>query len=131
MDIQKKILVVDDEPEYLELIGKFFQKRGLGFEIAGGCPEGLDWLSRADFDVVVMDVAMPGLDGLQCMLEMKKLQPPPEIVIVTGHSSLDHTIRGIKDGAFDFCLKPVDFDYLLEVILLAKKKYNESLLAQK
>ena len=131
MDAQKKILLVDDEPEYLDLMGKFFQKRGIGFETAGGCLEGLDWLGRDQFDVVVMDVAMPGLDGLQCMLEMKKFQPPPEVIILTGHSSLDHTLRGIKNGAFDYCLKPVDFDHLLEVILLARKKHSESVQPQK
>ena len=69
-----------------------------------------------------MDVSMPGLDGLECMAEMKKVQPELEVIILTGHASLNVGISGMKKGAFDYCLKPVDFNELLEKIVLAKEK---------
>jgi len=115
-------MMVDDEYAFLEIMAKFFKKRNIDFETAGECMEAMDRLGMDLFDVVVMDVSMPGLDGLMCMMEMKKLQPDLEVIILTGHSSLDAGIKGMKQGAFDYCLKPVDFEELLEKIILAKEK---------
>lgn len=115
-------MLVDDEMDFREIMSKFFQRRKIDFETAGGCLEALDILGQDSFDVVVMDVSMPGLDGIACMAEMKKVQPDIEVIILTGHASLNLGINGMKKGAFDYCLKPVDFDELLEKIVLAKEK---------
>lgn len=123
MDEKRKIMLVDDEIYFLEIMAKFFKRRKVDFETAGGCVEALGRLALDTFDVVVMDVSMPGLDGLECMAEMKKMQPKLEVIILTGHASLNVGITGMKKGAFDYCLKPVDFDELLEKIVLAKEKY--------
>ncbi|MEE4134684.1 MAG: response regulator, partial [Desulforhopalus sp.] len=88
--------------------------------------EALDLLDSEKFDVVVMDVSMPGLDGLECMAEMKKLYPHLEVIILTGHASPNTGITGMKLGAFDYCLKPVDNDELLEKISLARKAISEA-----
>ncbi|TKB27509.1 response regulator [Desulfopila sp. IMCC35006] len=122
MDRKCKIMLVDDELNFREIMAKFFQRRKIDFETAGSCLEGLDLLGQGCFDVVVMDVSMPGLDGIECMAEMKKVQPDLEVIILTGHASLNVGINGMKKGAFDYCLKPVDFDELLEKIVLAKEK---------
>lgn len=121
-----KILLVDDEPGFLEIMGKFFSRRQIQFEVANNCMEAMDQLGKVQFDVVVMDVSMPGLDGIACMREMKKVFPEVEIIILTGHASLDLSLKGMKDGAFDYCLKPTDFNELLEKIILADKKHNTS-----
>ncbi len=125
MDEKNKILLVDDELNFREIMGKFFQRRKIDFATAGGCLEALDILGQDSFDVVVMDVSMPGLDGIECMAEMKKVQPEMEVIILTGHASLNVGISGMKKGAFDYCLKPVDFDELLEKIILAKEKASD------
>lgn len=122
MDKIKKVMVVDDELNFREIMAKFFQRRKIDFETAEGCLAALDLLRQNSFDVVVMDVSMPGLDGIECMAEMKKVQPELEVIILTGHASLDVGISGMKKGAFDYCLKPVDFDELLEKIFLAREK---------
>lgn len=122
MDKKSKIMLVDDELNFLEIMTKFFLRRGIDFTTAGHCMEALDRLGKESFDVIVMDVSMPGLDGLECMTEMKKVQPGLEVIILTGHASLDVGISGMKKGAFDYCLKPVDFDELLEKIILAREK---------
>lgn len=124
MDENNKIMLVDDEQDFLGIMAKYFNRRKIGFETAGGCMEALDRLGEDSFDVVIMDVSMPGLDGLECMAEMKKVQPELEFIILTGHASLNVGITGMKQGAFDYCLKPVDFDELLEKIILAKEKGN-------
>lgn len=122
MNNNKKIMLVDDELDFRQIMAKFFQRRKIDFETACGCLEALDLLAQNDFDVVVMDVSMPGLDGIACMAEVKKVQPEIEVIILTGHASLHSGINGMKKGAFDYCLKPVDFDELLEKIILAKEQ---------
>lgn len=122
MSEKSKLLLVDDEADFREIMAKFFARRGIDAQTAVGCMEGLDWLGRDDFDVVIMDVSMPGLDGLECMAEMKKIKPELEVIILTGHASINAGLLGMKKGAFDYCLKPVDFDELLEKIILAREK---------
>jgi two-component system, OmpR family, response regulator len=125
--MDRKILLVDDEADFREIMAKFFRRRKIDFSTAGDCLEALDRLGQDNFDVVIMDVRMPGLDGLECMAEMKKVQPELEVIILTGHASLNVGISGMKQGAFDYCLKPVDFDELLEKIVLAKEKFIQNL----
>lgn len=124
MNKQNKIMLVDDEVDFLEIMAKFFLRRKIDFATADGCLQALDHLAQDSFDVVIMDVSMPGLDGIECMAEMKKVQPELEVIILTGHASLNIGISGMKKGAFDYCLKPVDFDELLEKIILAREKVS-------
>ena len=100
MPENKKLLLVDDEVDFRTIMSKFFSRRRIGFELAGGCMEALDWLSRDDFDVVIMDVSMPGLDGLECMAEMKKVKPDLEVIILTGHASIN---AGLIETTGDYC----------------------------
>jgi DNA-binding NtrC family response regulator len=123
--MDRKIMLVDDEADFRQIMGKFFMRRKIDFVTAGDCLEALDQLGQESIDVVIMDVSMPGLDGLECMAEMKKIQQELEIIILTGHASLNVGISGMKKGAFDYCLKPVDFDELLEKIILAKEKFSQ------
>ncbi len=121
MEKIKKLLLVDDEADFRNIIGNFFNRRKIACETAASCMEALDWLGKDTFDVVIMDVSMPGLDGLACMAEIKKMWPAIEVIILTGHVSINSGLIGMKQGAFDYCLKPVDFDELLEKVLLARK----------
>lgn len=124
MQKNRKILLVDDETDFRDIMAKFFTRRKVEHAVAGSCLEALDQLERDDFDVVIMDVTMPGLDGLKCMAEMKKIRPDLEVIILTGHASPNAGIAGIKLGAFDYCLKPIDFEELLEKIMLARKSLS-------
>lgn len=119
---KSKLLLVDDEADFRDIMAKFFSRRKIDVETAGGCMEALDWIGKESFDVVIMDVSMPGLDGIDCMAEIKKVQPEVEVIILTGHASINAGLIGMKKGAFDYCLKPIDFDELLEKIILARKK---------
>lgn len=126
MEQHQKVLLVDDEADFRDIMARFFSRRKIDFATAAGCMEALDLLDSDRFDVVVMDVSMPGLDGLECMAEMKKLYPHLEVIILTGHASPNTGITGMKLGAFDYCLKPVDNDELLEKICLARKAISEA-----
>lgn len=122
MERKNKLLLVDDEEDFREIMAKFFTRRGLGFAMASGCMEALDCLNKDTFDVVIMDVSMPGLDGVKCMGEVKKVNPDVEVIILTGNASINTGLVGMKKGAFDYCLKPIDFDELMEKIILAREK---------
>ncbi len=120
----KKILLVDDEQEFREISGKFLARRGFETLQAGSCATALDVLAKEadNVDVIIMDVSMPGRDGIACMAEVKATWPQLEVIILTGHASLSVSITGMKQGAFDYCMKPVDYDELLEKVALAREK---------
>ena len=126
MPRKNKLLLVDDEADFREIMAKFFTRRRLDFETASGCMEALDSLGKDSFDVVIMDVSMPGLDGVKCMAEIKKVYPDVEVIILTGNASINTGLVGMKKGAFDYCLKPIDFDELMEKIILAREKARDS-----
>jgi two-component system, OmpR family, response regulator len=122
MENKNKLLLVDDEADFREIMAKFFIRRRLDFDTAAGCMEALDCLGKDRFDVVIMDVSMPGLDGVKCMAEIKKVYPDIEVIILTGHASINTGLVGMKKGAFDYCLKPIDPGELMEKIVLAREK---------
>ena len=117
-----KVLLVDDETEYLETLVKRMNKRGLKVTGVGSAEEALQWLNQNPVDVVVMDVRMPGMDGIQALREVKRVHPMAEVIMLTGHASIEVAIEGMELGAFDYLMKPMDFDDLLYKIQDAHKK---------
>ncbi len=121
MTEKDKVLLVDDELEFVELIAKFFLRRGIMADTSGGCSDALEKFAAGSYDVVIMDMLMPERNGLECMEEMKKMRPDIKVIILTGHGTLQSGLEGMKKGAFDYCLKPLDMAELLEKVLLARK----------
>ena len=117
-----RVLFVDDEADFRETIVKRMQKRridALGF---GSGEEALQWLSGNTADVVVLDVRMQGMDGIQALRAIKHDHPLIEVIMLTGHASLEIAREGMQLGAFDYLMKPVDLDELLYKIEDAHKK---------
>lgn len=108
-----KVLVVDDEPEFLELAKRRFNKRGLDTAVANSGQEALRHLEEQEVDVVVLDVKMPHMDGLQTLREIKKRHPLVEVILLTGHGTVESGIQGMSHGAYDYVMKP----FVLEDIL--------------
>ena len=117
-----RVLIVDDEKDYLETLLKRMRKRGLDITGIGSGEEALHWLETNSVDVVVLDVRMPGMDGIKILREIKKSYPLVEVIMLTGHASTEVAIEGMELGAFDYLMKPVDFDELLYKIEDAYKK---------
>jgi DNA-binding NtrC family response regulator len=123
MKKKSRVLIVDDEVDFRETLAKMFKRRDIDTDMADGCHMALEKLKAGEFDVVIMDVSMPpGLDGIQCLAKVKEQWPTTEVIILTGHASVSSGIQGMKGGAFDYCLKPIDFEELLEKIELAWEK---------
>jgi DNA-binding NtrC family response regulator len=91
----------------------------------------LDIMNKLIFDVVVLDVKMPGLDGIETLREIKKKNPLVEVILLTGHASMESGVEGMNLGAFDYVMKPVNIDDLLEMIRQAferkmvQEEYNK------
>lgn len=123
-----KVLVVDDERDFVKLFIKRFAMRNLDVEGVTSGQEALDHLRENPVDVVVLDVKMPGMDGLETLKEIKKHHPHVEVIMLTGHGSVKSGIQGISLGAYDYVLKPFKIEDLLERILKAyeRTKLNRS-----
>ncbi len=117
-----RVLIVDDEKEFRQLFVKRFSLRNLDVDSAGSGKEALEALGRKTFDVVVLDVRMPGMDGIETLKEIKKRHPGIEVIMLTGHGSVKSGIEGMSHGAFDYVLKPFKIDDLLERILKAHER---------
>ena len=117
-----KVLVVDDEDDFRETIVKRLQKRRLNVTGAESGEKALALIDAQPFDVVVLDVKMPGLDGIDTLREIKNRKPFIEVILLTGHASMESGIEGMKLGAFDFVMKPAAIDELMEKMRQAFEK---------
>jgi DNA-binding NtrC family response regulator len=109
-----RTLVVDDEEDFLETMVNRLNKRDIDTTGAKSGEEALALMNKKLFDVVILDVKMPGgMDGIETLREMKRVQPLAEVILLTGHASVETSIEGMKLGAFDYLLKPVKLEELL------------------
>jgi two-component system OmpR family response regulator len=109
-----RVLIVDDEEEFVETIVKRLKERGLAAEGVTSGKQALELMQTQDFDVVILDVKMPGMDGIETLREMKKRKPTTEVIMLTGHGSVESGIQGLQLGAYNYVMKPVPLDELLE-----------------
>jgi len=116
------VLLVDDEAEFLETLVKRLTKRGLNIRTAKNGEEALTIIRAKGIDVAVLDVRMPGIDGIQTLREIKRIDPLMEVIMLTGHASIEVAIEGMELGAFDYLMKPADIDELFYKIQDAFKK---------
>jgi DNA-binding NtrC family response regulator len=120
-----RALVVDDEQDFLETLVNRLQKRNIDTSGARSGEEALEIMKKKLFDVVILDVKMPGgMDGIETLREMKRIQPLAEVVLLTGHASVETSIEGMKLGAFDYLLKPIKIEDLMTKMAQAFEKKN-------
>ena len=117
-----KILIVDDENDFRETIIKRLRARKVDIEGADSGPKALEMLDAQDFDVIILDVKMPGMDGIEALREIKLKKPLVEVIMLTGHASVESGIQGMQLGAFDYVMKPVALDDLIDKIRQAYER---------
>jgi DNA-binding NtrC family response regulator len=124
-----RVLVVDDEADFLETIVMRLRRRKIDALGVDGGKKALELVENERFDVVVLDVLMPGMDGIETLKLLKKKDPFIEVIILTGHGSVESGLQGMQFGAFDYIMKPADLDELLEKIQQAyeRKRIHEDL----
>lgn len=127
--LQFSVLVIDDEIDFMETIVNRLKKRKLDAAGASSGEDALALMASRPFDVVVLDIKMPGgMDGIETLRAIKLQHPSVEVILLTGHASVETSIEGMKLGAFDYLLKPMKFEELLIKIASAfeKKALHES-----
>ncbi len=117
-----RVLIVDDEPGFRRPIVKRLERRGFEVREAGSGENALECLKAAQADVVLLDVKMPGLNGIETLAEIRKRFQDIEVILLTGHSSTEDGVEGIKMGAFDYLTKPVELEHLAGKITQAGGK---------
>ena len=120
------VLLVDDEVPFVETMTKRLAKRDLTVISAHSGSDALIKLGNEDHvDVVILDVKMPGMDGIETLKEIKKAHPLTEVIMLTGHATIETGIEGMKLGAFDYLMKPCDIDNLMQKVQEAKAKKDK------
>ena len=116
------LLLVDDDQEFLASLVESLIDSGLNVLSASDGQEALEIMKQMKIDIAVVDVVMPGLGGIETLSEIKKAHPELEVIMLTGLADIKTTIDAMKQGAFDYLIKPVQLDELLTRILEAYKR---------
>ena len=120
------VMLVDDEVPFVETTTKRLTKRNIRVLTAFGGQEALDTLSKnRNVDVVILDVKMPGIDGIETLREIKKAYPLMEVIMLTGHATVESAIEGMKLGAYDYLMKPCDIEQIVLKVAEATKKKRD------
>ena len=120
------VLLVDDEAPFVETMTKRLAKRELKVNTALSGKEALEMLDKhRNTDVVILDVKMPEMDGIETLRLIKKAYPLTEVIMLTGHATVETAIEGMKLGAYDYLMKPCDIEQLMEKVQEATKKKRD------
>src|SRR4030042_3768238 len=121
-DIKADILLVDDEEQFLKVLSQRLEGRGMKVDTSTSGEEALKRVKGKEFDAIVLDLAMPGMSGLETLKRIRSENPDVQIIMLTGHSSVEKGVEAIKAGAVDFLEKPADMNKIMEKISEAKRK---------
>ncbi|MFZ5770206.1 MAG: response regulator [Thermodesulfobacteriota bacterium] len=121
--LEAKVLLVDDEEEFCNMLSERLETRGLKVNAVLSGEDAVKRVEDQNFDAIILDLAMPGIDGLETLRRIKEKRPDLEILMLTGHGTVKSGIEAMKLGAEDFLEKPVDMKVLLEKISEAKHKH--------
>ncbi|MEJ2236412.1 MAG: response regulator [Syntrophobacterales bacterium] len=116
-----RVLLVDDEEEFVSALSERLMLRGIEVDSALNGEEALARMDEKQFEVVILDVMMPGLSGLEVLRQIKSTHPNTQVILLTGHGATREGMEGMRLGAFDYLIKPVDIEEMLEKMKEAAK----------
>jgi DNA-binding NtrC family response regulator len=119
-----RVLLVDDEPVFVDTMSKVLKARGYGVGAAAGGVEALEELRFNRYDVVVLDLRMPGMDGIETLERIRKQDPLLPVILLSGHADMSKAVEAMEHGAVDYMLKPAPVDKLCERIRSAVEHRN-------
>lgn len=117
-----KVLLVDDEKEFLDVLGERMKLRGMEVKTTSSALTALDVLEKESFDVIILDLMMPEMDGLEALKRIKKNRPELQVILLTGHGSIEKGVEAMRLGAMDFVEKPADMETLSAKIEKARAR---------
>ncbi len=116
----EKILLVDDEKDFLDVMSERMKARGLDVSTADSAQKALEMVEAGGFDAIVLDLMMPGVDGIETLKALKQRQPELQVILLSGQATLEKGVEAMKLGAMDFMEKPADLNELTEKIKKAQ-----------
>jgi DNA-binding NtrC family response regulator len=120
--MSEKVLLVDDEVDFLDTLSERMRTRGMEVSTSSSGSEALKKVEEESYDVIILDLMMPGVDGLEALKILKEKRPELQVILLTGHASVEKGIEAMKLGAMDFLEKPADLSQLTEKIKKAQAK---------
>lgn len=123
--IPTRVLIVDDEKDFVEMFSLRLEARGEKVSTAFSGREALEVLKSRPIDVVILDIRMPGMDGIDTLKQIKAVYPLVEVILLTGHGSTETAVEGLKLGAFDYLMKPADLEEITVKLKNALKRKDE------
>jgi DNA-binding NtrC family response regulator len=108
----EKVLLVDDEEDFLEIMAERMTARGMEVTTCESAEAALNKIQALAYDAIILDFMMPGMDGFQALKKIKKLRPEMQIILLTGHATVEKGVEAMKMGATDFLEKPADIEAL-------------------
>jgi DNA-binding NtrC family response regulator len=120
-----RVLLVDDESEFVEALAQRLEVRDFDVSTAGGGEQALALIGQQEFDVVVLDVLMPGKGGIATLKDIKQRKPLLQVIMLTGNATVENAIEGMKLGAYDYLMKPTETGELVDKINDAHRLKNE------
>lgn len=121
-EIKADVLLVDDEEQFLKVLSQRLEGRGIKVDTSTSGEDALQKVEGKSFDAIVLDLAMPGMSGIETLKRIRKENPDLQIIMLTGHGSVEKGVEAIKAGAVDFLEKPADMNKIMEKIAEAKRK---------
>ena len=121
-----RVLVVDDEARFRTTLIKILEAKGIEATAAADGAAALAEIQRCAYDVVLLDVKMPGMDGIEVLKNLRERRCPAEVIILSGHAAVDTAMAIVRHGAFDYLLKPCDIDELLDKIHAAHDRKTDA-----
>lgn len=122
MGAHPKVLLIDDEEEFTETLAERLEIRGMTVETATDGQTALDKAAEQDYDAVLLDLAMPGWDGIETLKRLRKIRPSIQVIILSGRATVNKGVEAMKAGAMDLIEKPAKFQELIEKIEEATKR---------
>jgi DNA-binding NtrC family response regulator len=123
--MQPKVLIVDDEEAFAKTLAERLSIRDYDVSVAFNAKDAIAHLGREKTDVVILDVSMPGMDGVEALSEIKRIKPLTEVIMLTGRATVETAIEGMRLGALDYLMKPCDMEDLTEKINMAYKRKSD------
>ena len=120
-----RVLVVDDEEQFVETLAERLTLRDYDVTTSLSCEDEIEKVKGYNFEVVILDVLMPGVDGIEVLHEIKKIKPLTEVIMLTGHATVETGIEGMKLGAYDYLIKPCETEELVIKINRAHERKAE------